>query len=366
MPASHLFSVASFIDAIADRQPAPSFFKNQLFSTIEFGGDEIAVDFTRGSARVSPYTSKYKRAIAIPRKPFQSSWVNPPHIKVSRDIKALDLLARIPGEAIGSKLSAEERLAAWQIDDYLTLDEEIARAEEKQCADVLFTGKLEIVDGDDQELLQTVDYGPVNTMVIDPAKYWDTSPGDPLADLTALKQVIMSSGYMPTFYCLGADATQAFLGNTKVKEAYNMFNYRPGQLDPKTLQELAGFGVVSLGTYWGMELLSYTGMFESGGLMHYYQPPNSVIVGSRAVQNRFCYGQIVQTEDASSTSEGWGHAVGTYQLPRVPQYVTDQGTDQLLFRLWSRPLAVPVNTRTSCVATVCTLKSNPIPVPLNP
>jgi hypothetical protein len=341
----------------------PPAFKNQLFSKVEYGGDEIAVEYTRGSARTSPYTSKYKRAIAIPRKPFQSSWVSPPHIKVSRDIRALDLLARLPGESIGGKLSAEERLAAWQIEDYLTLDEEIARAEEKQCSDVLFTGKLEIVDGDDSELLQTIDFGSPNTLVVDPAKFWDLAAGDPLADLTALKQVIASSGYMASFYCLGADATQAFLGNQKVKDAYNQFNFRPGTIDPKVLQELENFGVVLLGNYWGMDIFSYTGMFEAEDhKMHYYQPVDSIVVASKAAQNRFAYGQIVQTEDGTATNEGWGRAVGTYQLPRVPQYVTDGTTDQLLFRLWSRPLAVPVNVKTSCVATVCTLKSQPIPV----
>jgi hypothetical protein len=122
--------------------------------------------------------------------------------------------------------------------------------------------------------------------------------------------------------------------------------------------------VTLLGNYWGMDILSYTGMYEGDdSKMHYYQPVDQIIVASKAAQNRFCYGMIVQTEENVATGEGWGaHAVGAYQLPRVPQYVTDPTTDQLVFRLWSRPLAVPVNTKTSCVATVYTLKSQPIPV----
>jgi Phage major capsid protein E len=91
---SQLFSISAFIEAVANIPPAPSFLKSGLFSMIELGGDQIAVDYARGSARCSPYTSKYKRAIAIPRKPYQTQWFDVPHIKVSRDIRALDLLSK--------------------------------------------------------------------------------------------------------------------------------------------------------------------------------------------------------------------------------------------------------------------------------
>jgi hypothetical protein len=91
---------------------------------------------------------------------------------------------------------------------------------------------------------------------------------------------------------------------------------------------------------------------------------DQVLVASRALQNRFAYGAVVQTEEgAGGNGEGWGaRAVGTYMLPRVPQYVTDADEDTLKFRLWSRPLPVPVNTKTWSVATVCTLKSQPIAI----
>jgi hypothetical protein len=335
-----------------------------LFSTVELGGDQIAVDYLRGSARCSPYTSKFKRAIAIPRKPYQTQWFDVPHIKVSRDIRAIDLLARFPGEAIGGKLTAQERLAQWQVADYLDLDAQIARTEEKQCADVLTTGKLEIKDGDDDQLLQTLDFGPPNTTVVDPAKWWDTAAGDPLVDLSTMKRIVASSGYMPNFFVFGVDATTAFLGNDKVKSAYDLFNFKPGTIAPEMLQEMESFGVSAIGSFWNMPILSYEGMYEGDdAMMHYYFPPNQILVASKASQNRFCYGMVVQTEENVATGEGWGaHAVGTYQLPRVPQYVTDGTTDQLLFRLWSRPLAVPVNMKTWTVATVCTLRSLPIPV----
>ncbi len=361
---SSLYSITDFLAVLEGIPPAPSFFKSNLFGTVETTwGDEVAVDYLRGSARCAPYTSKFKRAIAIPRKRFQTQWFRPPDVKVSRDIRALDLASRVPGESTSGKLSADERLAQWQVQDYMDLDQQIVRTEERQCADILFNCKLVIVDGDDQTILQELSFGDVNPTVIDPAAYWDVATSDPLNDLNVMRRAVSASGYMPSFYVMGCDAAQAFLTNEQVKHAYDQFNYRPGQIDPTLLQQMENFGVSALGTYWGMPLFSYEGMFEEAGAMHHYCPPDQILVASKASQNRFCYGSIIQTEDASSSGDGWGtKAVGTYQLPRVPQYVTDAGDDQLKFRLWSRPLAVPVNTKTWSVATVCTLKSQPIPI----
>jgi hypothetical protein len=360
-----LYSITDFLEAIKEFPPAPSFLKSNLFGQVETSwGDQVAVDYLCGSARTAPFTSKYKRAIALPRKRFQTSWFTPPDIKISRDIKALDLMNRVPGESAFNKMSSEERLAQWQMADYNDLDQQIARTEEKMCSDVLFTGKLVVQDGDDQKILQELDFGPINQTVIDPANYWDTANGNPLTDLSTFKRIVASSGYMPSFYVMGCDAASAFLSNAKVQQAYNQFNFRPGgAIDPSMRQEWENFGVSDLGMYWGMPLVSYEGTYEDprDGKMHYFMPPDQVLVASKALPNRFAYGAVVQTEDAASGPEGWGaRSVGTYMLPRVPQYVTDADEDTLKFRLWSRPLPVPVNTKTWSVTTVCTLKSQPI------
>jgi Phage major capsid protein E len=103
----------------------------------------------------------------------------------------LDARYRMPGEAIGSKLSSADRVMQLQNDDYLQLDLAISRTEEQMVSDVLFSGKLLIVDGDDGQPINEIDYGPINLTVIDPANYWDIPTGNPLNDLQALKRLVI-------------------------------------------------------------------------------------------------------------------------------------------------------------------------------
>src|SRR5262249_16656214 len=103
-----------------------------------------------------------------------------------------------------------------------------------------------------------------------------------------------------------------------------------------------------------MDLVSYEGMYESpyDGLMHYIMPPDLILVASTLSQNKFMYAKITQTEQ--------DRTIADYQAARVPQYVTDPATDQLLFRLWSRPLPCPGNTLSWAVAKVTSLVSQPL------
>ena len=203
--------------------------------------------------------------------------------------------------------------------------------------------------------------GRLNEVAIDPAAYWDTAAGDPLRDLQLLKRHVTSSGYAANLYVLGVDASNAFLGNAKVRDSSNFINFKQGTIDPKAYQDYENFGVNVIGDFWGMPILSYEGMYEDAldSKMHYYMPPNAVLIASKVLQHRFCYGGIIQVGDGG----GGVRTISDYQMPRVPQYVQDPNEDVARFRLWSRPLPVPVNTQTWATARVCSLVSLPIEIP---
>lgn len=355
---NQLFTITELLTVTKEIPPAPQFLKDTLFGEIETSwGEQIAVDFQRGSSRASPFCSPFKRGIAIPRKRFQTQWVRPPDVKVTRDIRALDTRWRVAGEDAFSARGADQRIADLQAFDYQDLDSEISRREEVMVSQCLFEGKVTCLDGDDLQPIMEIDYGPINEVVIDPAAYWDTDAGDPLRDLQLMRRHVTSSGYPANLYVLGADAANAFMGNEKVRQSSNFINFRQGSIDPQVFQDYENFGVNVIGDFWGMPVLSYEGMYEDGldSKMKYFMPPNQVLIASKTHQHRFCYGGIVQVDE--------GPTVTDYQLARVPQYIADPTEDQLKFRLWSRPLPVPSNTLTWATARVCTLVSRSINVP---
>jgi hypothetical protein len=186
-----LYEIQEIVAAIIDTPPTPSFLRDTLFGETEtWWGENVAIDFLRGNARVAPYTVPYKRAIALPRDKFKTRFVSPPHIKLTRDIRALDARYRGVGESAFSRASSQERIAALQALDYQDLDLQITRREELQCAQVLFDGKLTMIDGDDMVEIGQIDYGPINEVAIPPAEWWNQAGSDPIQHLRLMASVM--------------------------------------------------------------------------------------------------------------------------------------------------------------------------------
>jgi hypothetical protein len=352
-----LFTTEELFLGLQEHAPAPTFIKDTLFGTVETGlGQQCNIDFQRGSSRLAPFTSEFKRGIAIPRQRYKTSWVTFPDVKLTSDIRALDSRYRTPGENVRGGVDSRQRIADMQVYDLRELDLRISRTCEWMCNSLLFTGKIDILDGDDYNLLQTIDFGPINEVIVDSAEYWDAAtPGVPYDHLSILKRHVTSSGYPANLFVFGVDAANAFLENQHVRDSSNFLNFREGTIDVQTYKTYEDFGVNVIGNYKSIQILSYEAMYESplDGQMHYFLPPDYVLVASTAQQHRFCYGQITQVEE--------GNNVVDYHATRVPQYVTDAKTDQLLMRLWSRPLPVPVDVLSWSVAKVCNLVSTPLP-----
>jgi hypothetical protein len=242
--------------------------------------------------------------------------------------------------------------------DYSDLDAQITRREEKMCSDVLVSGTLLIEDADDLQKLMEISYGPINRVEIPPAEYWDTPNSDPLLHLELIRRHVTSSGYPASLFVLGRDCATAFLRNQNVRESSNFLNYKRGTIDARVYTDYQNWGVNPIGEFMGMSIVSYDAEFENSydGKMHHFWPADQILVASTAEQHRFAYGRITQVEE--------NRQVADYQMARVPQYLADPETDNVLFRLSSRPLPIPKNTMSWAVAKTVTLRSAPIDVPV--
>jgi Phage major capsid protein E len=349
-----LYSITDMLEIMKVTYPSPMYFRDTLFQTTETCyGDTIACDFRRGDSVALPFCHPYKRGLARPRERFQTQWVTPPYIKSVTNIKALDLLKRIPNESAYSTQSPEERLAYWQTDDLMECDLGISRREEWACREILFNGRFDCVDGDDNRLLQTIDFGPPNTTVIPPASYWDLpgSVSDPIADLRLIKQAVTRAGYSGSIIIFGQDAATAFLNNQAVLDKMNFLNYRVAEVDARD----ESFGISRLGSFFGLPIVEYNAMYRDPltNMMDFYMPPEMILVASAEVQNKMAYGEVVQTDSENS------RMVSSFRASRVPSYITIDGEDQVSFRLQSRPVPIPVDILSWTVAQVCTRVSMP-------
>ncbi len=348
-----LYSITDLLEILKVFYPAPMFFRDRCFRLTELcWGDQIACDFQRGDSVALPFCHELKRGIAKPRPRWQTNWITPGYIKSINNIKALDLLKRLPNESPFSNQAPENRLNQLQMDDLEEADLGISRREEVCCSKVLFDGRYDVIDGDDGRLLQTIDFGPINRTVIPPAAFWDLPGSDPLADLRNIKQSVIRAGYTGSLIVFGQDVATSFLRNESVRAAMNFLNYQVGHVNAEDTEL---FGIASIGSFFGLQILEYSAMYRDPftNMMDYYMPPDQILIASPEMQHRLAFGECVQVDPEDI------RMVSSYRMARVPQYVKLGEEDSVAFRLMSRPCPIPVDVLSWTVATVVTRVSMP-------
>jgi major capsid protein E len=221
--------------------------------------------------------------------------------------------------------------------DERDLDARISRTEEWMVAQCLFSGKIQCLDGDDGKPVAEIDYGPINLTVTQ--KPWSDPTSAPLTDLkNCMRIVAAKSGYAATLICMGKDAGDAFESNDQVLQAYNKYNITPGVIDPKTLQDMANFGVTALGTYRQLPLFVDEAQYENpDGTFSYYVPPGAVLVAAAALQSKIAYAAVAQIDETETYMQ-------PFEGARIPQIWFSKGEETRMFRLAARPIPVPADT----------------------
>ena len=334
----HLFETKTLIAALVELKPAPSFLKDRFFAGVELtDADTIQADIMKGSQRIAPHCSRFKRSIMVPREVFKTCEFKAPYVKLSSDLKAADLMRRGFGESSFARQSAEERAAALTARD---LDKRITRRENLLCAQTLFEGKWTAIDGDDHETLIEVSYGPLNVTAISPL--WSDPASLPLDDIIEMYRLVNSGGAADSdTVVMGRSAADAFRGNASVQKAYDLRNIFEGQLKP----EYRGGGVTYLGTFYGCEIFVDEGMYvDENGATQTFVDPKKILVGSSQGGGRMGYCGVEQLEPDAGMQ--------VYALSRVPLIFDDLPRETRMVRLSSRPCPIPLDLASWTVATV--------------
>ena len=333
VPIEELYRTSVILEGMTDVPPAATFLRDKLFGVVQTTeADLVSIEFYRGRQKLAPFCSRYSKGTAVPREKSQLSLFAPPFIKPNRMLHADDLLRRnIGGSKNGG--NATNRDAQLLVIDQQELDASISRTENWMCSQVLFSGKVQCRDGDTQEIVAEIDYGPISRTVL--VKPWSDPTADPLADLKAAQRLVSGScGVVADLIVMGKDAGDAFESNQKVLDSYNKLHIQPGTLTT----EMAAYGVVSIGSWRGLNLYVSEEQYEDvDGVMKFYVPPKEVLVASTGIQSVMAYGGIAQADND-------GRGMSVFEGRRVPLVYWDPcGEDYRRLRLSSRPIPIPGN-----------------------
>lgn len=334
------YTTREMIEAIEINPPVRNFLTRTFFPRERTHRTEkVEVDIKKGKRIMAPFVSPRIGGKVITRQGFKTMEFSTPRIAPERVLTTDDISKRGLGENIYSKKTPSEREDDMLADDYRELDESIQRRTEWMCRQILFEGKLDVVDTEAGVDFQ-VDYGFGNIFVLTADKYWSLAAVDPMPMLRARRrQIIKDTGRAPNVMVFAADLIEAFTENPHIKEAMNILHMQNIEIKPRIVDDaLTYYGKIA---ELGLEIYSYEEFFlNDEGKEEGIIPAGACIMAHAEGEGGIEYGLITQLEDKKFQS---------YEAKQVPKIYCNENSDVKMFRLTSRPLPRPDDVQSWCV-----------------
>lgn len=259
----------------------PTALLRSFFPSDETGSKFISTEVQRGSEKVA---ADVLRGTAGNRNTFGRSTQKiylPPYFREFFDATDLDFYDRLIGDAGGSV--DDKTFAEWVnevAEKIQLLQDKIERAQEVQCAQVLQTGIVTMVNGDN------IDFKRKAASIVDvnvAGDYWSvTASATPIADLLAGCNFLRNTGKATggTFNLLmGGDAYNALLKTDEIKTRGDIrsFDLQAISGPQRNAQGGALHGEISVGSY-KLRIWTYPQAREVSGTMTPYIDENKAII----------------------------------------------------------------------------------------
>ena len=109
------------------------------------------------------------------------------------------------------------------------------------CRQVLYEGKLDVVDEDEGVDVQ-VDFGFTNIYVLGADEVWSLATVDPLKTLRPIrKKIIKDTGRAPDMMLFASDAIEDFMDNPFVIKAMDVLNMKNVVIEPRVVDPALTF-----------------------------------------------------------------------------------------------------------------------------
>jgi len=303
----------------------PPVYSNTKFVSIAVkrGTEKIAVDVLRGTG--SNLNKKKRDTLKT---------LEPPHYSEASNVNELDIYDIAFGTLDPAMMA---NLAVEQAEAIMDMTDKIDRAIEKQCADILHSGIIQLSNHDNIDFKRKagsmVDLGAGN--------YWSTSTVDPMTALEDAGKFLREVGKVQggTYNAIfGSDALNAMLNNPKFQAKYgSLKDITLGEIrEPQRMATGASLhGRVTAGAYTFIVWTYPEGYEDANGDFQYYIESNKVIVLPEVTNFVTAYALVPQLPgDNANTSVSGGRYI-------LREYIDNKHSNHVQ-EVKSAPVAVPV------------------------
>ena len=337
------YTTREMMEAIDQTPPVRTFLQKTFFPTEETHiTEKVEFDVRKGKRIMAPFVSPRKGGKVITRQGFRTNQFTTPKIAPERALTIDDISTRAIGENIYSQRTPAEREDELLAKDMTDLEESIARRKEWMCRQILFEGKIDVVDEDDGVDVQ-VDFGFDNIIVLGADERWSIATVDPLVRLRKVrKKIIKDTGKAPDIALFSSDVIEDFITNPFVEKAMNMLNYKNVVIQPRVVDPaLTFYGRIA---ELDLDIYTYDEWFlNDEGDEEAMIPAGTVLMGHSSGEGQIEYGLVTQMEDKKWHS---------YEGKLVPKRWADENNEVEMLRLTSRPLPRPYDVASWAVIYV--------------
>lgn len=310
------------IDVYKERTTPTSFLRS-FFKVKESTTKEISIEVQRGTEMIAV---DVERGTEGNRNKFSKSTEKifvPPYFREYFDATELDLYDRLFGSTeigMGIFTAFMDSVA----DKMRMLQDKIERAYELQCAQVLETGIVTLINGDN------IDFKRKTASMVNKGagNYWATGTVDPYADLEAGCTFMRQKGKAMggTFNAImGSLAYAALLNNTIFKAANNLFNLRLDSVTKPQRESVGGtlHGQIVCGSYL-VNLWTYPEYYDTATVQNNsYINPKKVIMLPEDPRFALAFAAVPQLLTDGAAPKKGAFVFGDYIDERNAKHIFD-------------------------------------------
>ena len=326
------YTTREMMEAIDQTPPVRTFLQRTFLPGDQTHvSEKVEFDVRKGKRVMAPFVSPRIGGKVITRQGFHTNSFSTPKLAPERPLTIDDISSRAIGESVYSQRTPEERENELLSKDMTDLEEAIARRKEWMCRQVLYEGKIDVVDEEDGVDIQ-IDFGFTNIIMLGGDEDWALATVNPLPVLRdTRKKIIKATGKAPDIMIFASDVIETFITNPFIEKAMNVLNMKNVVIEPRVVDPaLTFYGRIA---ELDMDIYTYDEWFlNDEGEDEAMIPAGTVLMGHSDGEGQVEYGAVTQMEDKKFV---------TYEGRLVPKQYADEKNEVKMLRMTSRPLPRP-------------------------